>query len=87
MKIVSKQTELDGYLVDYVAKGTRIELDGIDRAENRDTYRLKLTLKSGDLTHVWVDAQPPRKPMYKGNPGGSMAPSIRWRSTTAIIGT
>ena len=57
MKIASAQGELDGFLIDYVAKGTQVELDGIERVEGRDTYKLKLTLKSGDVTDVWVDSQ------------------------------
>src|SRR5215472_361679 len=57
LKIASTQSDLDGPLVDYAAKGTRIDLDGMEKVENRDTYKLKLTLKSGDVTHVWVDAQ------------------------------
>jgi hypothetical protein len=57
MKVASMQSELDGPLVDYAAKGTRIESDGMEKVEDRDTYKLKLTLKSGAVTHVWVDAQ------------------------------
>jgi hypothetical protein len=57
MKAASMQSELDGPLVDYAAKGTRIESDGTEKVEDRDTYKLKLTLKSGEVTHVWVDAQ------------------------------
>jgi len=36
-----------GFLVDYAAKGTQIELAGMEKVENRDTYKLKLTMKSG----------------------------------------
>ena len=57
MKVASKQSELDGPLVDYAAKGTRIESEGTEKVEGRDTYKLKLTLKNGDVTHVWVDAE------------------------------
>jgi hypothetical protein len=57
MKIASAQGELDGLLIDYAAKGTQVELDGTEKVEGRDTYKLKLTLKSGDVTHVWVDSQ------------------------------
>jgi len=68
MKIASMQSELDGLLVDYAAKGTRIELDGIEKVEDRDTYKLKLTLKSGDLTHVWVDTQTFLETKIEGRP-------------------
>lgn len=57
MKTASTQSDLDGLLIDYAAKGTQIDLDGIEKVEDRDTYKLRLTLKSGQVTHVWVDAK------------------------------
>jgi hypothetical protein len=57
MKIAARQGELDGFLIDYAAKDTRVELDGNEKVEGRDTYKLKLTLQSGEVIHVWVDAQ------------------------------
>jgi hypothetical protein len=57
LKKASMQVELDGPLVDYVAKGTMIELDGMEKVEDRDNYKLKLTMKNGQVIHVWVDAQ------------------------------
>jgi hypothetical protein len=68
MKIASTQSELDGFLVDYAAKGTQIGLDGIEKVEDRDTYKLKLTLKSGQVTHVWVDAQTFLEAKIEGQP-------------------
>lgn len=67
-KAASTQSELDGPLVDYAAKGTRVELDGTEKVEDRDTYKLKLTLKSGDVTHVWVDAQTFLESKVEGQP-------------------
>ena len=67
-KVASMQGELDGPLVDYVAKGTRAESDGNEKVEGRDTYKLKLTLKSGDVTHVWVDAQTFLEAKVEGQP-------------------
>ena len=68
MKIASAQGELDGLLIDYAAKGTRIESDGTEKVEGRDTYKLKLTLKSGDVTHVWVDSQTFLEAKVEGRP-------------------
>ena len=68
MKIASAQGELDGLLIDYAAKGTRIESDGTEKVEGRDTYKLKLTLKSGDVTHVWVDSQTFLEAKVQGRP-------------------
>jgi hypothetical protein len=68
IKAASMQSELDGLLVDYAAKGTRIESDGTEKVEDRDTYKLKLTLKSGQVTHVWVDAQTFLETKIEGQP-------------------
>jgi outer membrane lipoprotein-sorting protein len=68
MKTASAQGELDGLLIDYAAKGTQIESDGTENVEGRDTYKLKLTLKSGDVTHVWVDSQTFLEAKVQGRP-------------------
>jgi hypothetical protein len=39
MKVSSAQADLDGPLLDYVAKGTRIELVGMEKVEGHDTYK------------------------------------------------
>jgi len=49
--------DLDGPLVDYAAKGTKVELEGMEPVEGHDAYKLKLTAKSGNVQHVWIDAQ------------------------------
>jgi hypothetical protein len=68
MKIASVQADLDGPLVDYAAKGTRIELAGTEKVEDRDTYKLKLTLKNGNAVHVWIDAQTFLEAKIEGQP-------------------
>jgi hypothetical protein len=68
MKAASRESELDGPLVDYAAKGTRIESAGTEKVEGRDTYKLKLTLKSGDVIQVWVDAQTFLETKIEGQP-------------------
>jgi outer membrane lipoprotein-sorting protein len=49
--------DLDGPLVDYAAKGTTVEVEGIEPVEGHDAYKLKLTTKSGAVQHVWIDKQ------------------------------
>ena len=56
-KAESSKADLDGYLVDYAAKGTKVELAGMEKVEGKDAYKLKVTPKSGDAQYVWVDAQ------------------------------
>ncbi len=68
MKSASMQADLDGPLVDYAAKGTKIELDGVEKVEDRDTYKLKLTMNSGQSIHVWIDAQSFLETKIEGQP-------------------
>lgn len=48
---------LEGPLVDFRAKGVRIELQGKERVEGHEAYRLRLTLPSGQMRADWIDAQ------------------------------
>jgi hypothetical protein len=68
MKLASMQADLDGPLVDYAAKGTQIELAGMEKVEDRDTYKLKLTMKNGEAIHVWIDAQTFLEAKIEGQP-------------------
>jgi outer membrane lipoprotein-sorting protein len=49
--------DLDGPLINYAAKGSKVELEGTDFVEAQPAYRLKVTLKSGTAQHVWIDAK------------------------------
>lgn len=55
LKLAAAQQDLDGPLIDYSKKGSRIELEGSDPVEGNEAYRLKVTLKDGQIRHVWVD--------------------------------
>ena len=55
-KAAAMQQELDGPLLDYVAKGTKIAVEGMGAVEAHDAYRLKLTFKDGQDERLWVDA-------------------------------
>lgn len=67
-KIASTQSDIDGPLVDYAAKGTRVDLDGMETINGRDTYKLKLTMKTGETSHVWIDAQTFLETKIEGQP-------------------
>jgi hypothetical protein len=56
-KLQAAEPGLDGLLFDYAKKGTKVELESVDPVEGHDTYKLKLTMKNGDVRHVWIDAQ------------------------------
>jgi hypothetical protein len=68
LKISSAQSELDGPLMDYAAKGTRIELVGTEKVEDHDTYKIKMTMKNGQALHVWIDAQTFLETKIEGQP-------------------
>jgi hypothetical protein len=68
LKVSAAQADLDGPLVDYAAKGTRVELVGTDKVEGRDTYKIKMTMKSGQVLHVWIDAQTFLEAKIEGQP-------------------
>ena len=56
-KAQSDTGDLEGPLVDYAAKGTKIALEGVEPVDGRNAYKLLLTRKSGDAQHIWIDAQ------------------------------
>jgi hypothetical protein len=68
MKTTSTQADLDGPLIDYAVKGTRVDLEGMESVEGRDNYKIKLTLKNGDAQHVWIDAQTFLETKMSGQP-------------------
>lgn len=68
LKVASTQVELDGYLIDYSAKGETIELVGTEKVGGRDNYNLKLSFKDGHSVHVWVDAQTFLETKIEGQP-------------------
>jgi hypothetical protein len=57
LKVAADAADLDGLLIDYAARGQRIDVERIEPVEGKPAYALKLTLKSGHALHVWVDAQ------------------------------
>jgi outer membrane lipoprotein-sorting protein len=57
LKLAANQQEFEGPLIDYAAKGTKVESAGSDVVDGRETYKLKLTLKTGNVMDMWIDAQ------------------------------
>jgi len=49
--------DLDGPLIDYAAKGTKVGLEGVEQVEGQPAYKLKVTPKNGAVKHVWIDAK------------------------------
>lgn len=68
MKAAALQSDLDGPLLDYAAKGTKAELEGTEKVEGKDTYRLKLTFKNGEAQRVWIDVNTFLETKIEGTP-------------------
>lgn len=56
LKDLEEQSDLDGPLVDYKQKGHTVELIGKEEMEGTPVYKIKLTLKSGDVRNIYLDA-------------------------------
>ncbi len=56
LKDISDESDFDGPLVDYKAKGNQIELAGQEKLDDQPVYRLKLTNKNGDIRFYFFDA-------------------------------
>jgi hypothetical protein len=48
--------DLDGPLIDYAAKGNKIQLEGTQAVEGHPCYKLKVTFSDNQARRVWVDA-------------------------------
>jgi outer membrane lipoprotein-sorting protein len=57
VKLAEEQADLDGPLVDYKQKGNTVELLGKEKVEGADAYKLKVTLKNGDVRTMYIDAE------------------------------
>jgi outer membrane lipoprotein-sorting protein len=56
LKEAQEQADIDGPLVDYKEKGNTVELVGKEDLEGTPAYKLKVTLKNGDVRYVYLDA-------------------------------
>jgi len=55
MKSLIVDSDIDGPLVDYKEKGHRAELVGHDSVEGTDCYKIKLSMKNGDVRYYYLD--------------------------------
>jgi outer membrane lipoprotein-sorting protein len=56
LKNITDESDFDGPLMDYQAKGNQIELVGKEVLDDKSVYRLKLTNKNGDVRFYFFDA-------------------------------
>jgi outer membrane lipoprotein-sorting protein len=77
---LSKTREGDGFegpLIDYAAKGSKVELEGTETVDGKATYRLKVTNKQGPTNHIWIDGTTFLEAKIEGRPrrfDGKMRP-------------
>ena len=57
VKDMQDEADIDGPLVDYKKKGHQVELISKEEFEGSETYKLKVTLKSGDIEYRYLDAE------------------------------
>jgi outer membrane lipoprotein-sorting protein len=55
LKDILEAADFGGPLVNATAKGNKIEYLGMDEVEGTDVYKLKVTLKSGDIQYFYMD--------------------------------
>src|SRR5246500_2948146 len=55
-KTLMVDADIDGPLVDYKQKGHKAELVGHDSVEGTDCYKVKLSLKNGDVRYYFLDS-------------------------------
>ena len=56
LKTISDESDFDGPLVNYKAKGNQVELAGKEKLDDKPVYRLKLTNKNGGVRFYFFDA-------------------------------
>ncbi len=56
-KALADQADFDGPLVEYAQKGHQVELLGKEKVEGSEAYKLKVTMKNGDIRYLYLDAE------------------------------
>jgi hypothetical protein len=56
LKSLAVDADIDGPLVDYKEKGHKAELVGHDSVEGTDCFKIKLSMKNGDVRYYYLDA-------------------------------
>ncbi len=55
-KTEAENADMGDPLIDSAAKGTKVEVEGVEPVEGHDAYKLKLTTTTGTVKHIWIDA-------------------------------
>jgi hypothetical protein len=57
LKDIIEDSVFDSQLIHYREKGNRIDVAGIEPVEGSDTWKLKVTLKNGDVSEYYIDTE------------------------------
>ena len=57
MHSILDDADFDGALVNYQAKGNRVEFQGMAQIEGSDAYKLKVTRPNGDVSFFYLDTE------------------------------
>ena len=57
LKDLRQQADMDGELMDYKAKGHKVELLGKESVQGTDAWKLRVTLKDGDVQYQYIEAE------------------------------
>jgi hypothetical protein len=57
LKQIQEDADFDGPLVNYQQKGNKVEFVGAEPVEGTDTFKLKVTLKNGDVSYYFMDTE------------------------------
>ncbi|HEY6192113.1 MAG TPA: hypothetical protein VI215_07285 [Bacteroidota bacterium] len=55
MKQILEDADFDGPMIDYRAKGNKVEFVGMEPVEGTDALKLKVTLANGDIRYYYMD--------------------------------
>jgi outer membrane lipoprotein-sorting protein len=57
VKGIREQADIDGPLVGYEESGHQVELVGLEETGGSGAYKLKVTMKGGDVQYVYLDSE------------------------------
>ena len=81
---------LEGPLIDFRAKGSTVQLEGSEELDGRKSYRIGVTLATGDHQSVWIDAESFLESRFDrttyGSTGSTGVVTVRYRDYKEIEG-
>ena len=67
LKNTSGSADIDGPLIDYKAKGNKIEFESKEKVNGKDAYKLIVTMKDGDVRYDYIDCKSFLEVKWVGN--------------------